>query len=102
MTRRTWEEREALVRQWRESGKKMSDWCRERQIPITTFCGWAYPKRSLKRNKIIARSDFTELKNELPTAKVIIEWRGSKIHIEAETASVILEKCLPIIGRFSC
>ena len=102
MIRRTRQEREALVKQWRASGKKMTAWCSEQQIPVTTFCGWAYPKRSLKRNKIIARSDFTELKNELPTAKVIIEWRGCKIHIEAETASVILEKCLPIIGRFSC
>ncbi len=102
MIRRTRQEREALVKQWRASGKKMTAWCSEQQIPITTFCGWAYAKRSLKENKMIARSDFTELRNEVPTAKVVIEWRGCKIHIDCEAASTILEKCLPIIGGFSC
>jgi hypothetical protein len=102
MTRRTWEEREALVRQWRESGKKMSDWCRERQIPITTFCGWAYRKKRPNRNTIVSRSDFTELKNEVSGAKVLIEWLGCKIHIDSQNASQILEKCLSIIGRLSC
>jgi hypothetical protein len=102
MIRRTRQEREALVRQWRASGKTMTAWCSEQQIPVTTFCGWAYAKRALKGNKMIARSDFTELKNEVPTAKVLIEWCGCKIHADPETASTILEKCLPIIGRFSC
>jgi len=102
MAGRTWEERETLVRQWRESGKKMSDWCRERQIPITTFCGWTYRKKRSHKNHIVSRSDFTELKNETRDPKVLIEWFGCKIYIDSQNASQILEKCLPIIGRLSC
>jgi hypothetical protein len=102
MIKRTREEREALVKQWRESGKRMSTWCSEHKIPITTFCGWTYIKKASKRNKVIARDDFTELRNEASVAKVLIEWRGCKIHVDPQTASTVLEKCLPIIGRFSC
>ena len=102
MIRRTREEREALVKQWRESGKTMTAWCSEQQIPITTFCGWAYPKKASKKSNIVTRTDFAELRDEMSTAKVLIEWRGCKIHIDCEAAPMILERCLPIIGRFSC
>ena len=102
MIKRTWKEREALVKRWRESGKKMSDWCRGEQISITTFCGWAYRKKRANRNNKIFRHDFTELKNENFEAKVLIEWLGCRIYIDSQKAPQILEKCLPIIGKFLC
>lgn len=102
MIRRTREERDALVSQWRASGKKMVDWCREQQIPITTFCGWAYAKKAPKGHAVAARSDFTELTGAGSLTRVRIEWRGCTIDADPHTARLILEKCLPIMGRYSC
>ena len=97
MVRRTPQERSSLVKQWRESGKTMSAWCREHQIPITTFCGWAYKKASS-----MTRGDFTELKEETSCTGVLIKWRGCKIHMDHHNAPLILEKCLSVIGRYQC
>ena len=101
MIKRTHKERESLVKDWKESGKQMTAWCSEHQIPITTFYSWVYGRKESKKNKVIARDNFTELRNEVSIEKVLIEWRGCKIHLDPRTASIVLEKCLPIIGRFS-
>jgi hypothetical protein len=104
MIKRTRNEWKALVEQWKASGKTMTAWCRECQIPKNTFIYWAKgsPKRVSKKSAEIARNDFTELKGGEPKAEVLIEWRGCKIHIDGEAASIILGKCLHIIGRHSC
>jgi hypothetical protein len=104
MIKRTRDEWNVLVEQWKASGKTMSAWCREHQIPKTTFVYWVKgpPKRASRKNIGIARNDFTELKDAVLKTDVLIEWRGCKIYIEGATAPLILGKCLHIIGKNAC
>jgi hypothetical protein len=104
MIKRTREEWTALVEQWKASGKTMAAWCLEYQIHKNTFSYWVKgaPKRLPKKNIGIARNAFTELTDETSKTDVLIEWRGCKIHIDGETASLILEKCLHVMGKHLC
>ena len=108
MIKRTRDEWNMLVEQWKASGQTMSAWCREHQIHKNTFIYWAkgLPKRTSKRatkqNIGIARDDFTELKGGELKTDVLIEWRGCRIHIDGAIAPLILGKCLHIIGKHPC
>ena len=100
MIRRTREERDALVSQWRASGKKMVDWCREQQIPITTFCGWAYAKKAPKGHAVAARSDFTELPGAGSlTSPSLQDFAGDLCKILA--SSELYFACITLPGPFS-
>jgi hypothetical protein len=100
MEKRTDEEKKALVKAWQESGKKMTVWCRENNIPKSTFQGWLHPRGILEKQYIISRSDFIEIKSEETEAAVVIEWMNCKISIDSYNAPEILATCLPIIRRF--
>lgn len=90
-----------LIKEWKGSGKTLTKWCREHGIPKTSFTYWV--KREFSKKKTgITRDDFAELRNEISQADVLIEWRGCKIHITRDIDSLMLEKCLRIIGRQPC
>jgi transposase-like protein len=101
MTRRTREEWGALVKEWQTSGKSMTAWCRENQIHKNTLIYWVQRDAPKKASKI-TRHDFTELKEDPVKEKILIEWRGCKIHADARIALQILDKCLHFIERASC
>jgi transposase-like protein len=101
MLKRSREEKVALVKQWKESGKTMAAWCHEHLIPKTTLFSWVYPKRKKNHESpSLTHSDFIELqKNEVVKTGVTIESQGIKIHLEKGFDSSTLEQCLKILIR---
>jgi hypothetical protein len=47
--RRSRQEKERLIEQWRESGKTKKSFCAELQLNYQTFIGWVNPKKKRKR-----------------------------------------------------
>ena len=101
MIKRTRDEWIILVEKWKNSGKTMTAWCREYQIPKNTFIYWI-KGGAAKKDIGIARDNFIELKGEEPKTCVLIEWRGCKIHLNRDISPLILEKCLQVIGKRQC
>ncbi|MBI3258290.1 MAG: hypothetical protein HYZ54_02235 [Ignavibacteriae bacterium] len=101
MLKKAPEEREAMVKQWKESGKTMAEWCRERRIPKTIFFCWTRKKKP-KAKLCLARNHFTELKSEEPQTGIVIECRGVKIYVEKNFNPTLLTKCLRLIKGETC
>jgi hypothetical protein len=86
-----------MARKW----KKMTVWCRENNIPKSTFQVWLYPERKHKKKKITPENPFAGRKNDTSESKIVLEWMGCKIFVNSQHVTEVLEKCLPIIRQFS-
>lgn len=84
------------------SGKNAVQWCREQDIPYSTFAYWR--KRLQKNNpsQNSKSSQFIELPQESSTAWVEITLPGAKIIISKEVNLDALLFCLQLLGRPSC
>jgi hypothetical protein len=98
------------ILEWQASGKKAQVWCKEQQIPQTTFSGWKKRlKNSFKATQQNAQSstDFIELKdhpqsNSETCSGISLEYHGIKIHLNSGFNQVVLKQCLACLGGVSC
>ncbi len=73
-------ERELFLKEWKKSGKSVMGFCREKNIPPTTFYGWTKSQRK-KKNKEIP---FVQVKSKPVqncSINVVIEKADLKVHI---------------------
>tara|TARA_B100001964_G_C13984377_1_gene487677 strand:+ start:182 stop:508 length:327 start_codon:yes stop_codon:yes gene_type:complete len=64
MAIRIWENR---VKEWQASGKNMKQWCRDKNIPASTFCKWKIKilgKNKNTNNDAVHKPSFIELHND--------------------------------------
>lgn len=100
-------EKKELVQTFIASGESMSHWCRERNLPHSTFYGW------IKKYGKVLSKDFIEIKatstpksrrnNELsPTIKrnttLVIESRNFKIGVETNVDTTLLKTVLKVVA----
>ena len=59
--RRSAEERERLIQEWKASGKTRGEFCAERGVNVTTFHGWfkKKPKKKSVKKPKLARVELT-------------------------------------------
>ena len=57
--RRTLEEKEALIKEFKGSGLSMKSWCKTSGISPSTISGWIHPKN--RRNKNVTDIRFVEV-----------------------------------------
>ena len=99
MSKRTLEERTALVKQWQESGKNMTTWCRENLIPSASFSYWIHPNKKKCRRSSVSRSNFVELQEDVPLSGIAIEYDGFKISLQKHFDATTLKQCLQILRK---
>jgi transposase-like protein len=87
-----WEEK---VRAQEESGKNMTQWCREQQIHYSTFSYWK--KQFRPTVKTLSRSSFTELSDGTSTG-ITIHCQRIQIHLTKDFDLVTLTRCLRLLG----
>jgi hypothetical protein len=95
------------IRDWRKqfeiyraSGKSVSAWSKEHNIPKTTVYSWKQRKASEKR--VQREEKFVELQDELPTSSLILEYAGYKIHLKGDFDAALLKKCLMVLRGVGC
>ena len=98
-----WKER---VLEWQASGKKSLTWCKENQIPYTTFLGWKRrfenPHKRLQP-RIQSPKEFVELKDQ-PVSNpgicsgVALEYNGIKISLNIGFNLDALKQCIACFG----
>jgi hypothetical protein len=85
------------IRQQKESGKQVIQWCKENQIHPRMFYYW----RARFFPKIIDRSCFTELKNCKGTG-VTLEYQGIRICLDKHFDLATLKDCLTALSEIKC
>jgi hypothetical protein len=86
-----------LVLEWQTSGKTTKNWCKENNIPLTTFLGWKsrLKKQELNNPSNALKTGFIELKDsELSESGISLEIDGIKIHLNIQFDSRALKQCL--------
>lgn len=111
MEKRTKEEWLNLVKQWKNSGKRMTEWCREHQIPKTSFCYHLPKEKKSNTQTPLTSQSFIELTNppsQPYQAKastetgVTIEYQKARIHLTKDFDSAVLTKCLKALKEVIC
>lgn len=98
-TKRTLEEKEMLIKSFIESKNSVAVWCRDNQIPITTFNGWM-KKRKAKVTFLPLKSANTAINNsseKLKQAELIIEFKEFKFNISNDSSVELLEKAIRVV-----
>jgi hypothetical protein len=96
------------VLEWQASGKASSTWCKENQIPYTTFFGWKRRFESSRKRANITppHKGFVELKDQpAPNAVcsgVTLEYQGIKICLHPGFNPIVLKQCIACLGGASC
>jgi hypothetical protein len=99
MTRkfRTREERAHLLEQWKLSGKKAKQWCREQGITYSTFSSWENAGKIINSIKTIADS-FVEIQEESSNKTGIeLDVQGVLIRVSKNFDVATLQKCLLLL-----
>ena len=97
------------VLEWQKSGKKSAGWCRENNIPLTTFLGWKKRlKIGSKDSRGMKKPEFIEIKNALsntsitPDSGIVLECNGVKVHLKNIFDKETLKECLDCLRGISC
>jgi len=97
MTQYSTTERKAFLQEWKESGKSVEEYCREKNIRSTTFYGWT--KRQKNNNQ--TENQFVEVKPKqvkVKSSAMIIKKSDLKIHILSGAVTSDLKQLLKLLG----
>ena len=87
----------ARIEQQRQSGLSMKEWCRENNIPVSTFYYWnekLFPR-------VLQKSNFTELAKKKPET-VSLQARGLSVRIDSNCAPEIRRQLFLLFGEMPC
>lgn len=95
---RTLEEKEILINSFLKSNQSMAQWCRDNQIPTTTFNGWMR-RRKTKIAFIPLEPAITKKIHvkESQDINLILEFMDCKITINNNSPLDLLEKTLKVV-----
>jgi len=98
-----WEKR---YQEWKASGINISKWCRENEIPLSSFSYWKrkFEKRSLdKQINPTTKPSFIELSdNSNIYSGISITVKGMTLNLSKSFDQQTFYDCLQVLGRFSC
>jgi transposase-like protein len=99
--RRTIEEKNVIIKQWRESGKSLYVWCGENNFPESTLYNWVRPRKT-KNNLRLHRKAFTELKTPSTGTGLKIKCAELYICLSKNFDALELKRCLQILRGSVC
>lgn len=94
----TSEERSMLIKKYKESGLSMVSWCKENDMPYSTFCKWNLNSKKkqefieLKQADIQKETQKEDLEN--PFSEILIEAGSLKIHVPVKEGLNLIEKLM--------
>lgn len=99
---RTLQEKQAFVKQFKESGKSLSAWCREQGIPTSTFSKWVEKFSSPQSQPVqflcVRDSQQTTNSRESQTEPMLLLETGPyKLHIQESTSGRLLASVLEVL-----
>ena len=96
MTELSINEKQRLLKEWKESGKSAALFCREKEIRPTTFYGW------IKRERKKSNTGFVQIKKYVKPAirseDISIEKDNLKIKLPANLIGSHLEKIIKALS----
>lgn len=104
-TRKTKEEKERLIADYKASGLSMTKWCKANGIAVSSLAGWINVKKSDITNPK-SKAKFVEviLSAELPansTSNIIVEYKSFKITIPSDADLKLLENTLKAVVQLN-
>ena len=101
--RKTIEEKEILIADYKASGLYMGKWCSAHDIAVSTFSGWIN-KRKKKTSKSNCESKFVEVtfsaeQQPVDASDIAIEYKDFKITVPAKADFKSLENILKVVPQ---
>ena len=87
----------ARIEQQRQSGLSMKEWCREHDIPVSTFYYW----NEKLSPKTLQKSSFTELAKK-KSETVSLQTRGLSVRIDSNCAPEVRKQLFLLFAEVSC
>ncbi len=90
---------------WKKSGSRPAAWCKENNIPYTTFLGWRnrFNKTNHKQSFTASKTAFIELKDRVSQdSGVFLDYHGIKIHLEPGFNIHVLQQCIACLRGVAC
>ena len=103
--KRTKEEKEKIIADYKASGLSITKWCNANGIALSTLSGWINGKKT-NTSASKSKAKFVEviLPTELPadnTANIIVEYKSFKITVPANIELVALENTLRAVVQIN-
>ena len=94
--KRTKEEKQKLVSEFKKSGLSKVQWCQNNNIPVSTFNGWIFPKnqKAKEKCKFVEINIPTNETNTIKTESISIEYKDFRINIPQNIDSATLLEIL--------
>lgn len=104
-TRKTKEEKERLIADYKASGLSMGKWCSAHNIAVSTFSGWIN-KRKKKISKSNCENKFVEVtfsagQDPVDVADIAIEYQTFRITVPAKADFKTLENVLKAVAQIN-
>ena len=81
IARRSKAQRQELIEQWRQSGKKKKAFCEEKRLNYLTFISWTCPKKKRREKKVSGFAPVIMSKNMAVLFAGIAYSNGSAIEL---------------------
>jgi len=93
--RRDWKEK---IENWQSSGKTITAWCKENNIPYNTFQYWRKQLGYTSRKNETIPSPFIELQEESSSRSgVQLYIKGVSLHLSNKFDESTLSRCLRVL-----
>ena len=94
--KRTKEEKQNLVSDFKKSGLSKVQWCQNNNIPVSTFNGWIFPnnQKTKEKCKFVEINIPTNETNTIKTESISIEYKDFRINIPQNIDSATLLEIL--------
>lgn len=96
---KTHEEKKKLINSWQASGLSMTQWCKNQDIPVSTFSGW---KTQLEDPMHLKAQDFISINSDSGGAGIELQFEAISIKLSKNFDPDVLAKCLVVIKRLGC
>lgn len=94
--KRTKEEKQKLVSEFKKSGLSKVQWCQNNNIPVSTFNGWIFPKnqKAKEKCKFVEINIPTDKTNTIKIEPISIEYKDFKVNIPQNIDSATVSEIL--------
>jgi hypothetical protein len=95
MKQYTMKQRHALLSEWKESGISISQFCKDKNLKVTTFHGWKKRYTQMRQPLVAVPLKQSIISTSASTIK--LQWKSYSISIENDFDSAVLKKFLKVL-----
>ena len=99
MKQYTMDQRYALLAEWKQSGKSVNQFCRDKKLKTTTFHGWR-KRYNRKRPSLIEILEKMPLISEIGSS-LELQWKSYRIKLNRNFDTVTLKRLLQTLEQYN-